>query len=312
MKIGIVGTGAMGQTHAESWQKLGVEIGGFVSRSGVSAEILAQKYNSKSYTSLSALLPYVDIIDLCTPTDLHYAQTLQAARAGKHIICEKPLARTLAQAQEMISVCEQQNVKLLVAHVVRYFPAYAAAKAQVNIGGIGSPTALKLQRIGSRPAPQWLHAPERSGGMLLDLMIHDYDFARWVAGEVVAVQTIVASHSAENSGIDDATVKLTYESGATSIIEGSWSQPPDTFYTSAEIVGTKETIRFNSNQEQPNPENPYTIQLREFYHHLTNGKPLSVTAADGLRALEIGLAALDSCSSNPYGTAETGKEITLR
>ena len=308
LKVGIIGTGAMGQIHAQSWRDLGVEIAGFVSRSGVSAESLAHQYQTKAYPSLAALLPHIDVIDLCTPTDLHHAQALQAARAGKHVICEKPLARTLPHAQEMIAVCDQHKVKLLVAHVVRYFSAYAAAQAHFAAGRIGSPTALKLQRLGSRPAPQWLHDPDRSGGLLLDLMIHDYDFARWVAGEIVEVETIVAMHSAENSGaensgIDDATVKLTHASGATSIIEGSWSQPPDTFFTSVKLEGTTDSIAFNSKEEESPSDNPYTIQLAEFYAHLITNKPLTVTAADGLKALEVGLAALDS--------AETKRKVAL-
>ncbi len=91
------------------------------------------------YPDYAALLNDVDVIDICTPTHLHYEMVLQAAAAGKHIICEKPLARTVTQAQDMIRACRTAGVKLFVAHVVRFFPEYALAKAQVDQGKVGKP-----------------------------------------------------------------------------------------------------------------------------------------------------------------------------
>ena len=105
---------------------------GFVAKPPESARALADQYASRVYPTLEAMLPDVDVVDICTPTHLHHEMVLQAAAAGKHVICEKPLARTVAQGQEMIAACRQAGVKLLVGHVVRFFPEYALAKQTVE------------------------------------------------------------------------------------------------------------------------------------------------------------------------------------
>src|SRR5262245_41147775 len=134
MKVGIVGAGFMGTTHAAGWVETPVEIVGFTAETTQESVTLAARYNAKVYPGLDALLADVDVIDICSPTHLHHAMVLKAAKAGKHIVCEKPLARTTAQAQEMVHVCEQAGVQLLVAHVVRFFPEYTLAHSAVVEG----------------------------------------------------------------------------------------------------------------------------------------------------------------------------------
>ena len=125
MQVGIVGTGFMGTTHAAGWAETEATIAGFIADPPSAAEAVAQQYHAQAYPDFNAMLADVDVVDICAPTHLHYQLVLKAAAAGKHIICEKPLGRTVAQAQEMIAACESAGVKLLVAHVVRFFPEYA-------------------------------------------------------------------------------------------------------------------------------------------------------------------------------------------
>ncbi len=122
MKVGIAGVGFMGTTHAAGWVATEAELVGFCAETSQEAANLAQDYGVPVYPDYAALLHDVDVIDICTPTHLHYEMVRQAAAAGKHIVCEKPLARTVAQAQEMIRLCRAAGVKLFVAHVVRFFP----------------------------------------------------------------------------------------------------------------------------------------------------------------------------------------------
>ena len=142
MRVGIIGTGAMGQTHAQAWTQTPAKISGFVSKSDETADALAKQYNAKRYPSLARMLPEIDVLDICTPTHLHRDMCLAAAAAGVHVVCEKPLARTLSQAKEMIAACEQAGVKLLVAHVVRFFPEYALTKQTVACVKIASPWSI--------------------------------------------------------------------------------------------------------------------------------------------------------------------------
>ncbi len=314
----------MGQTHAHSWTQLGVEIGGIVSAEYDNASAFATQYGSQAFTSLAAMLAHIDIVDICTPTHLHHAMVLEAAAAKKHIICEKPLARTVAEAEEMISFCHAQGVKLLVAQVVRYFPEYAAAHAQVTKGVIGEPAIIRLSRGGFRPKPAWFHDQTQSGGLMLDMMIHDFDFARWIAGDVVRVFAKKISSSHPNAPVDHALAILTHQSGAISHVEGSWAYPPTLFRTRCEIAGSDGLIEHDSEKARAiisyrhndisaenavplpsNPllEDPYTTQLRAFYAHIVDDAPLLVTAEDGKKALAIALAALNS--------AESGQVVTL-
>lgn len=327
MRVGIVGTGFMGTTHAAAWAETPATLTGFVAEASPEAQPLAAQHNTRVYPSFDALLTEVDVIDLCTPTHLHHPMALQAAAAGKHIVCEKPLARTVAQGREMIAACRNANVKLLVAHVVRFFPEYALARQTVASGQIGRPAVIRLARGSYRPtkpAGNWFFDFEKSGGMLLDLMIHDFDYARWLAGEVESVFAKSVSHTHSGAAIDYALAILKHTSGALSHVTGAWAYPPPTFRTRLEIAGDAGLIEFDSEATAPievllqkpdsdapdvglpaSPlrESPYTTQMKEFYAALTENHPVRVSAEDGLAALQIALAAIES--------AQTGRAVKV-
>jgi predicted dehydrogenase len=328
MKVGIIGAGSMGSTHAAGWAQTPAEIAGIVAETEQEAEALAARYQAPIYPSLAAILPQVDVVDICTPTHLHYPMVLEAAAAGKPAICEKPLARTVAQGQEMIAACRHAGVKLFVAHVVRFFPEYALAQALVAGGEVGKPGVLRLRRGSFRPrraAGNWFLDVEKSGGMVVDLMIHDFDYARWIAGEVESVfaRSIGSDHA--GAAIDYGMAILRHRSGALSHVTGAWAYPPPTFRTGLEIAGDGGLIEFDSDASAPiqallhrsgdgsspdvgipgSPmhESPYTSEIQEFYAALAEDKPVRVTAEDGLAALQIALAAAES--------ARTGQAMRL-
>ncbi len=105
MRVGIVGAGSMGRAHAAGWRAAGAQIEGVVSKTGVSARALAEAHGACAFADLDALLAEVDVVDLCVPSDLHHPMTLRAAAAGKHVVCEKPIALSVADAHEMIAAC---------------------------------------------------------------------------------------------------------------------------------------------------------------------------------------------------------------
>jgi predicted dehydrogenase len=328
MKIGIAGVGFMGSTHAAGWAATDAQLVGFCAETPEEAQSLARQYHARVYADLADLLNDVDVIDICTPTHLHHDQVLQSARAGKHIICEKPLARTLEQAQAMIQVCRAVNVRLLVAHVVRFFPEYALAKAAVDQGQIGRPAVTRLVRGSYRPKKpigNWFLDVEKSGGMLLDLMIHDFDYARWISGEVESVFAKNVGQLHPESATEYGVAILKHTSGALTHVTGAWAYPPPTFRTGLEIAGDGGLIEWTSDSTEPiklllrkdntdapdvglpgSPvaESPYTTQIKEFYAALNEGNPARVTAEDGLAALQIALAAIES--------AQTGKPVKLK
>lgn len=320
----------MGRVHAAAWAQTPATLVGVLSSDREGAASLAAEYGAAVYDSLGALLSDVDVVDICAPTHLHKEFALAAAAAGKHIVCEKPLARTSADAQTMIAACEQAGVMLLVAHVVRFFPEYASAKAIVDRGEIGRVGVTRLTRCSFKPArsdpSSWFHDTTKSGGMMFDLMIHDFDFARWVSGDVA---TVYAKHVIDrfpDAPGDYALAILKHTNGAMSHVEGGWAYPVPMFRTALEIAGERGLIEHpaassmavNIYQHEAasaevtiavprNPvlEDPYTTQIKHFYDVLTgaNTEP-RVTAQDGAAAVEIALAAIES--------AQSGRPVQLK
>ena len=321
LRVGIVGTGMMGQTHAGAWAQTPAEIVGFVSVSPEKAAVVAEKYGAIAFADLDEMLACIDVLDVCLPTHLHEEAVLAGARAGVHVVCEKPLARTVDQAYEMIQACDQAGVKLLVAHVVRFFPEYAAAEHAVSSGAIGDPAVIRLKRGTFKPAhghQNWFLDRQQSGGLILDLMIHDFDYARWIGGDVKTVFAKSVANEHGNASVDHALAILTHENGAISHIEGSWAYPAPMFRTELEIAGSNGLIEHKSDlttslgiyfhqTEQtegcrPLPSlsvapNPYAGQLQSFYNHIVHNTPTPISAADALAALKIALAAIQSAES---------------
>ena len=329
MKIGIVGAGFMGTTHAAGWADTPATIVGFTAETQQESHSLAKHYGTNVYASLEEMLPEVDVVDICSPTHLHYEMALQAAAAGKHIVCEKPLARTTRQAREILTACRKAGIQLLVAHVVRFFPEYALAHSAVMEGQIGKPGVIRLHRGSYRPkkpAGNWFLDEVKSGGILMDLMIHDYDYARWVAGDVESVSARRVTQRHPDAPVDYGLVILSHRSGALSHIAGAWAYPPPTFHTHLEIAGDRGLIEFDSDgtapiqnlilkasgsnapdvalPSSPVSESPYTTQIKEFYGALAEGKPARLSASDGLAAVQIAEAALES--------AHTGQPVKLQ
>jgi len=259
---------------------------------------------------------------------LHREHVLQAAAAGKHIICEKPLALTVADAKEMVETCEKAGVKLLVAHVVRFFPEYAQAKFAVERGEIGKVAVVRLTRAAFQPklaADNWFLDLNKSGGMMLDLMVHDFDYARWVAGEVESVFAKSVRSATPDAPNDYAIAILRHSNGAISNVEGGWAYPPPMFRTALEIAGDAGLIEHPAEGSKPlgvylkqtaggdspdvglpmSPlsEDPYTTQVKHFHDVLTQDIPSRVTARDGLAAVQIARAAIKS--------AQTGRQVSI-
>ena len=318
MRVVIVGTGFMGQIHAEAWKQIGTPVIAFVGTPDGGGEPLAGRHGARFVTGLDEAVFDADVVDICAPTYLHRDFTLRAARAGKHVICEKPLALSVEDGEAMIQACRAAGVRLFVAHVLRFFPEYRLARDIVVRGEIGQPAVLRLSRCAFRPrkADNWFADPARSGGMMLDLMVHDFDYARWVAGDVVRVFAKAGATSGRPDEVDHALAILTHRGGALTHVEGSWAFPPSTFRTHLEIGGSGGQIEFDgpataaislqlhgtqnaARQDVPlatSPlhESPFAAQLRAFRDAIERGSEPPVSAEDGVAAVQIARAAIES------------------
>mgnify|MGYP005850397741 CR=1 FL=1 len=327
LRVGLVGAGFMGRFHAAAWSHTPATLAAIFAADENQMRALCEHTGAQAVESLDALLDAVDVVDICTPTHLHHEMALRAAAAGKHIVCEKPLARTPQQAAEMIDACRAAGVKLLPAHVVRFFPQYALAKQTVDQGAIGRVAVVRLTRVSSGPAwaaDSWFTDFDKSGGMMLDLMLHDFDYARWIAGEVESV--FAKSVGAKNPGErnDYGLAILRHTGGALSNVEGGWVYPPPMFRTALEIAGDGGLIEHPADSAiplgvylrktdqdsdaggvptSPLAEDPYTTEIKHFYDVIAHDAPPRVTAEDGLAALRIAFAAMES--------ARTGRRVRI-
>lgn len=303
LSVGVVGSGSMAQQHLTAWRQLGVRTGLY--STGRNAAGLADGAGAILHAELASLIDSSDVVDICTPSTSHLAVATAAAAAGKPVICEKPLARSHSHAAELIEVCRQAAVPMLVGHVVRYFPRYAAAKEAVTAGRIGRPTELRLSRAVAMPTRSWYADESLSGGVLLDLMIHDIDYARWIAGEVISVDARV---TAGEHGDATGYATLQHRDGAVSRLTGLWGVAGQPFSTGFQLTGAAGAVRsddFAADALVPLPVGdgydadlqPYIAQLAEFAAVINGTATARVTAQDALAALDIALAAIESSRS---------------
>ena len=176
----------MGQTHAPRWAAQdGVRVVGVHSRSRARAEALASPLGAAATDDLGALLDLeADVVDICLPTDRHAEVAVQAFAAGRHVVCEKPIALEPADGERMAAAARAAGRLLLVAHVVRFWPEYARLRAMLAEGAIGRPTSAAAERLQEGPgwAPDAGAVRAGSGGPPVDLQIHDHDYLAWIFG----------------------------------------------------------------------------------------------------------------------------------
>jgi predicted dehydrogenase len=325
MRIGIVGAGGMGNTHANKYRQMrDVELA-VTDVDTDRAVTFAERHGASEIRSLAGLVEWADIVDICLPTDLHLDIALRAIAAGKAVLVEKPMASTVEECAAMIEAAGRAGTPLMPAQVLRFFPEFATAKRLVESGAIGRPAAARTRRGGKAPtgAGGWFLDPARSGGILLDLAIHDFDWLRWTLGEVGTVYARsvrirpewVESFQAPAAG-DYALTTLGFEGGCVAHVETTWMEPGPSRVT-FEVCGSEGMLEFDSRHvptvrtatadavktEAPlaPDDDPYYLQLRSFVDAVTGGTPPPVTPLDGLRAVAISRAAIES--------AETGRAI---
>jgi predicted dehydrogenase len=237
IRVGIVGFGFMGRMHYRCWRD--IEGVGVTAICETNPNIIADAQKGvgniegyaeqidfsklKVYRDLGQMLQdeSLDAVSLTAPTFLHPDLTIQALNAGVHVLCEKPMALTVAECDRMIAAAEKSGKILQIGHCVRFWPEYAEAKRIVDSGKYGKVIAATLQRLGAPPTwgqDNWFMNEKRSGGMVLDLHIHDTDYVQYLLGMPKAVQSFGAPKSGSTAHVvthylyDDETV-ITAEGG---------------------------------------------------------------------------------------------------
>jgi len=318
IQIAIIGAGTMGAIHAQSCHNLpNATVTWIADEDEGRAATLAQAYNARATTDVDTALGAadVDVVVVTVPTPFHRAITERAAACGKHVFCEKPIARTIADARAMVAACERAGVLLSVGHVVRFFPEYARIHTLLKGDAVGTVGVARAARLNANPAlaRSWYGNPEWSGGVIVDLMIHDLDTLRWYFGEVERVYARSLSSTALQPISDYALAVLRFTNGVIAHVEASWAHA--SFRSSIEIAGSAGLLRHASEESNtiriehtaseedvarvqvpssPLLEGPYQTELRHFLAAVEAGTSPLVTGEEAVRSLTLALAVLQS------------------
>ena len=320
--VGVLGVGRMGRRHAENLRSL-VPEARLVAVADVDVEAarrLAGDLEIEHYCdSVEALVDRKDIdaVVIASPSMVHLSAVQTAAAAGKHILCEKPLALTLDGVDEAIAAVRSAHVFLQVGFMRRYDPAYAEAYKRIEAGEIGTPIIFRSIGRDRQPPPLSFYK-SGSGTLFLDSTIHEFDLARWLMQDEVAEVhafggTLACPELAQFGELDAGMVNLRFSHGAIGNVE-SFRQSRYGYDIYTEVVGSKATLRIGYLRQTALTvlsgegvghdvvdhflvrfAEAYLNELRDFVHSVLTASPPRVTGQDARKALAIALAAASSC-----------------
>jgi UDP-N-acetylglucosamine 3-dehydrogenase len=328
MGVAICGCGFVGKIHARAYRSLdGVEIRGVFDADLDKAAALAQETGSRRFESLAALLAddAVEIVSVCVPTFAHREYVEAALGAGKHVLCEKPIALSTEDALAMVEAAEKSAGLFMVGLTHRFYPENVLVQQAAASGRLGRVLSCSAYRQGVMPdwsAGGWMGDPVKSGGAATDFIMHDIDLCNWIGGQpaLVMAQGIRSARGAW----DYMDITIEYESGVKGFVEGGWlfkgSWP---FTQEHRVMGEKGTAQWRSRmgkniegrmeadsvvgvyiegEEAAFPtwekQDPFALEARYFLDCVRAGKPPeTVRPLDAVRALEVSLAAKRSAES---------------
>lgn len=317
--VGLIGAGRLGRVYARDLAGRIPEtrLVAVADPAGTLAQDVAAEFDvPRHYTDPLALIDddSVDALVIVTPTHVHREQVIAAAARTKPTFCEKPPALSLDEVVEMQQAVERSGMFFQMGFMRRFDAGYAAAKKQIAEGRIGTPLVFKAtSRDPYRPSLEYAN-PKSSGGMLIDMGIHDFDLARWFMGDVRTVSAIgatIAYPELETVGdIDNAIATLAFTSGKLGVVDLTRSGIYG-YDISTEILGLEGTIRIGYLRETPITiltkangvshdtvpyfmerfRDAYTNQLQNFAQNVLQDRDPPITIDDGFEALRLGVAA---------------------
>lgn len=338
VNVGVVGLGFMGVTHIKAYRQIpGVRLAAVCDAarlppdgdlSNVAGNIGAAEPLKLDYAQMRAtrnfddLLadPTLDLVDLCVPTAVHPKLAIAALKAGKHVVCEKPLARTAALARDIAAAAASAKGFFMPAMCIRFWPEYAWLKQAIAGGDYGRVLAARFRRVSEPPA--WstdFMDGAKSGGAILDLHIHDADFVQYCFGRPRSV--VATGFSSLSGAVDHVVAQYRFADGASVTAEGGWAMTPgfgfNMSYTAIferatadyDVGRGADALRLFEKGQAPRsvvcpPGDGYLLELTHMVESIRNGTPPGVVSArDGAAAVEL-------CEAEEKSVL-TGREVEL-
>jgi UDP-N-acetylglucosamine 3-dehydrogenase len=336
VRIGLVGIGEIAHVHAKGYAGLeNVELVAVCGTRPENARQFAAEFGTALSDSYAALLadPSVAAVDICVPNHLHPEYALQAVRAGKHVLCEKPIALKLEDGKAMVEEARRAGVHLIAAHVWRFWPEVQITRAAIQSGRLGRPLLVSGRRMisllaGTQGAQGWRHDPARSGGAVIDMQIHDIDFFCWLFGRPASV--VARGLRSPDGGINHVLTLLEFPGVQRAFVEASFMMPGNPLDISFHVLGDEASIEYAYKPESmllhglssrasgevepslilyragqdPEPlytprEDSFVVAMRDQLHFFAecvqlDRPPDLATGRDALLALEVALASRTS------------------
>lgn len=323
MKIGVAGAGRIGKIHIENilqnFPNVEIVLVADPSDEGVAFVEGKNLPFSREYNDIINNKE-IEAVIICSPTDTHANFVELAAQSGKHVFCEKPLDLSLEQVQTTLRIVEKSGVKLMLGFNRRFDPNFLKIKSMVDSGQVGDPQILKITSRDPGPPPiSYIHV---SGGLFMDMAIHDFDMARYIMNkEVIEVYSkaavLVDPAIGEAGDIDTALTTLTFEDGTMANIDNC-RKAVYGYDQRLEVFGSAGMAKVDNNYPDNHqffgaegvqgslPLNffleryttSYLNEMDAFFKSVQNGAELPVTGKDALAAMKIALAALMSVKEN--------------
>lgn len=324
VKIGIMSVAHMHAfSYAAALQELATaELVGIADHEPTRAQEAARKFGTRAFASYEDLLASeLDAVIIGSENVRHRDLVEMAAAAGRHVLCEKPLATSKADGQAMIEACRKSGVQLMTAFPCRFSPAMTRLKAAVDAGQVGAVAAMRGTNRGRCPFGWFTDLSLSGGGAVIDHTVHVTDLMRWLLGREVRRVHAEISRRMFGQGFDDTGfLTLEFDGGVFATLDSSWSRPksfPTWGDVTLSVVGEKGVLSLDMFSQNlvvysdrtcgvswvPWGSNIDLLMVSAFVDAIAGGEPVPVTGMDGLRAAEVALAA--------YRSAEAGRPVEV-
>ncbi len=304
--VAVIGTGQWGKNHARVYKELpSTELIAVCDVNAERAQAMANQYGVKAYSDSTQMLKdkSIEAVNVCTWSTILAKEALKALKAGKHVLVEKPMATNPQQAEKLVQTAEENGLHLTVGFLMRFIPGLQLIRQSVENKKIGELVCATAKRVS-----QW---PERIGdvGVVKDTAIHDIDVMRFISNQhPISVYAKMGSMRIKKFE-DYAHIMLTYEDGKSAFIESNWLTPYKTRMLT--VTGSDAIMKLDyitqdlwieQQKETVQPRNPFQEPLKQELQHFVDcivekKKPI-VTGEDGVKALEVATAAIQSSAKN--------------